>query len=52
MIPVSQKAEPSIDLTEAGTKSHFNDRQPKNGCFSIVATLDGRSKTTDSRDRQ
>jgi hypothetical protein len=51
-IPVSPKAEPSIASTDAGTKSHFNDWHSKNASFSIVATLDDRSKITDSRDRQ
>jgi hypothetical protein len=51
-IPESSKAVPSIDSTEAGTKSQFKDRQLKNTEFSTVASLNGRSKITDPRDPQ
>jgi hypothetical protein len=36
-----------IAVTEAGIKSRFNDRQPKNASFSIVASLGGGSNITD-----
>jgi hypothetical protein len=51
-IPLDPNADPSIEVTEAGMRSRFNDLQRSKTLSSIVASLDRRSNVTDPRSPQ